>query len=307
MILLVMPYRAGLCSRPHDRHRPAMTDQTTDASAPVPPAPPPADAYQPYVPPPSTMPQAVMVPLGLADPLRWLARGWRDFRAAPGIGLFYGACFWAMAALLALVFRNQPEYVMSIASGCLLIGPFLAMGLYEVSRRRELGLKPELGASLTCWDSHIRSMGMLVLVLIVLELLWGRASLVVFAVFFNTGMPSTTGVLQAIFNPENIEFVLVYLAVGGIFALLVYSTAVVSIPMILDRDTDAISAAITSIRVVFANPITMLWWGFLITLLIAIGLATWGVGLIIIGPLLGHASWHAYRGAVRWQEPAAAA
>ena len=261
--------------------------------------------YTPYVPPPSTVPQALMVPLGLADPLRWLARGARDLRAAPGIGLFYGVCFWLMAVLLTLVFRNRPEYVMSIASGCLLVGPFLAMGLYEVSRRREAGIAPELGASLTCWDKHIRSMAMLVLVLIVLELLWGRASLVVFAVFFNTGMPSTTGVLQAILNPDNLDFVLVYLAVGGVFALLVYSTAVVSIPMILDRDTDAISAAITSIRVVFANPITMLWWGLLITLLIGVGLASWGLGLIVIGPLLGHASWHAYRGAVRWQNPPA--
>ncbi|WP_051237537.1 DUF2189 domain-containing protein [Ottowia thiooxydans] len=245
-----------------------------------------------------------MVPLGLADPLRWLARGFKDFMAAPGIGIFYGVCFWAMAAVLALVFRNQPEYVMSIASGCLLIGPFLAMGLYEVSRRRERGIAPEFAASLTCWDRHMRSMAMLVLVLIVLELLWGRASLVVFAVFFNTGMPSTTGVLQAIFNPENIEFVLVYLAVGGIFALLVYSTAVVSIPMILDRDTDAISAAITSIRVVFANPITMLWWGLLIALLVLLAFIPWGLGLIVAGPLLGHASWHAYRGSVHWQEPA---
>ena len=120
-------------------------------------------------------------------------------------------------------------------------------------------------------------------------------------------MPSTAGVLQAIFNPDNLEFVLVYLAVGGVFALLVYSTAVVSIPMILDRDTDAISAAITSIRVVFANPITLFWWGFLITLLIVLALATWGAGFVLIGPLLGHASWHAYRGAVRWQEPPAAA
>ena len=76
--------------------------------------------------------------------------------------------------------------------------------------------------------------------------------------------------------------------------------------MILDRDTDAISAALTSIRVMFANPVTMLWWGLLITLLIGIGLATWGLGLVVIGPLLGHASWHAYRGAVRWQEPPAA-
>ncbi|MET4580211.1 DUF2189 domain-containing protein [Ottowia thiooxydans] len=258
--------------------------------------------YVPYVPPPSAVPSAVMTPLGLGDPLRWLARGFKDFIAAPGIGVFYGICFWAMAAVLSLVFRRQPEYVMSIASGCLLIGPFLAMGLYEVSRRREQAIATDFSASLTCWDRHIRSMAMLVLVLIVLELLWGRASLVVFAVFFNTGMPSTTGVLQAIFNPDNMEFVLVYLTVGGIFALLVYSTAVVSIPMILDRDTDAISAAITSIRVVFANPVTMLWWGLLIVLLVTLALIPWGLGLIIAGPLLGHASWHAYRGSVRWQE-----
>lgn len=284
-------------------HAPVPADQHADA----PPASPASGAggYVPYVPPPSTAPQALMVPLGLADPLRWLAKGARDFIAAPGIGLFYGFCFWAMAALLMLVFRSKPEYVMSMASGCLLVGPFLAMGLYEVSRRREQGLRPELGASLTCWDSHMRSMAMLVLVLIVLELLWGRASLVVFAVFFNTGMPSTTGVLQAIFNPDNFEFVLVYLAVGGLFALLVYSTAVVSIPMILDRDTDAVSAAITSIRVVLANPVTMLWWGLLITILIVLAFIPWGLGLMVIGPLLGHASWHAYRGAVRWQAPAA--
>lgn len=245
-----------------------------------------------------------MVPLGLADPLRWLRRGAEDFIAAPGIGVFYGLCFWCMGLVLGFVFRNKPEYVMSIASGCLLVGPFLAMGLYEVSRRREQGIAPELPASLTCWDQHIRSMAMLVLVLMVLELLWGRASLVVFAVFFNTGMPSTAGVLEAIFNPENIEFVLVYLAVGGVFALLVYSTAVVSIPMILDRDTDAISAAITSIRVVFANPLTLAWWGLLITALVAVALVSWwGLALIVIGPWLGHASWHAYRGAVRWNDP----
>ncbi len=256
----------------------------------------------PYVPPPPIGPQALMTALGLGAPFGWLAAGWRDLRAHPGIGLFYGVCFWLMALTLGAVFRAKPEYTLTIASGCLLVGPFLAMGLYEVSRRRERGLTPELSASLTCWDAHLRSMGMLVLVLIVLELLWGRASLVVFAVFFNTGMPSTTGVIRAVFNPDNLEFVAVYLAVGGMFAALVFSTAVVSIPMILDRDTDAISAAITSIRVVFSNPGVMLLWGVLLTALIAAALLPWGLGLILIGPLLGHASWHAYRGAVRWQE-----
>lgn len=243
-----------------------------------------------------------MVPLGWGAPFGWLALGWRDLKAHPGIGAFYGCCFWAMAFTLGFVFRAKPEYTMSIASGCLLVGPFLAMGLYEASRRRERGLTPDLGSSITCWDAHLRSMGMLVLVLIVLELLWGRASLVVFAVFFNTGMPSTTGVLNAVFNPENWEFVAVYLAVGGVFAALVYSTAVVSIPMILDRDTDAISAAITSIRVVAENTGVMLLWGAILTALVALALLPWGLGLVLIGPLLGHASWHAYRASVAWQE-----
>jgi uncharacterized membrane protein len=245
-----------------------------------------------------------LLPLGLLDPWRWLRRGASDLLAAKAIGLFYGLCFWLMAAVLGAVFRNLPEYTLSIASGCLLVGPCLALGLYEVSRRRESGLRPSLALSLTCWDRHLGSMGLLVLVLIVLELLWGRASLVVFAVFFNTGMPSTTGVLQAVFNPENWEFLLVYGLVGGTFAALVYGVSVVAIPMILDRDTDAISASITSLQVVFENPLVMLCWGLLITGLIAVALLPWGLGLVLVGPWLGHASWHAYRGTVRWHHPA---
>ncbi len=256
----------------------------------------------PYVPPPPVGPQALMVPLGFGAPFGWLASGWRDLKAQIGIGIFYGLCFWVMAITLAAVFRAKPEYTLSMASGCLLVGPLLALGLYEVSRRREQGLTPELASSLTCWRTHIRSLGLLVLVLTVLELLWGRTSLVVFAVFFNTGMPSTTGVIKAVFNPDNWEFLAVYLVVGGVFATLVFATCVVSIPMILDRDTDAITATITSIRVVFANPGVMLLWGVLISALIAVALLPWGLGLILIGPLLGHASWHAYRGAVRWRE-----
>lgn len=261
----------------------------------------------PYVPPPSEAPAKEIIALRLSDPFRWLARGARDLWAEKGIGLFYGMCFLAMALVLGAVFRNSPEYAMSIASGCLLVGPFLAMGLYEVSRRRERGLAPELSASLTCWDSHLGSMGMLVLVLIVLELLWGRASLVVFAVFFNTGMPSTTGVIQAVFNPENWEFLAVYLLVGGVFAGLVFATAVVSIPMILDRDTDAISAAIASMQVVFENTGVMILWGLVLTALVVVALIPWGLGLLLVGPWLGHASWHAYRGAIQWLDDPAPA
>lgn len=235
------------------------------------------------------------------DPFVWLNAGARDLAAAWKVSLVFGVCFWLMAVLLGAVFRSLPEYTMSFVSGCFLVGPFLAMGLYESSRRRAVGQPQDLGASLTCWDTHLGSMGMLVLVLVVLELLWGRASLVVFAVFFNTGMPSTTGVLQAIFNPDNWEFVVAYAAVGGAFAVLVFGTAVVSIPMILDRGTDAISAAITSLEVVFHNTGVMLLWGVLLTVLVVLAMwLPWSLGLLVVGPWLGHASWHAYRGAVQW-------
>ena len=258
---------------------------------------------RPYAPPPQVGAQARFISLPLSAPWRGLGLGLGELKASRGFGLLSGTVFWLMAQVLALVFRRSPEYTLSMVSGCLLVGPFLAMGLYEVSRRREQGLPQSLAASLTCWDGHIRSMSMLVLVLLVLELLWGRASLVVFAVFFNPGMPSTTGVLEAIFNPDNLEFVAVYLFVGGVFATLVYAISAVSIPMILDRDTDAISAGITSVRVFFGELAVMLLWGLLLSLLVVLSfLSPWMLGLIVVGPWLGHASWHAYRGAVAWPQ-----
>lgn len=145
---------------------------------------------------------------------------------------------------------------------------------------------------------------MLVLVLLLLELLWGRASLVVFAVFFNTAMPTTAGVLQAVFNPKNWQFIVVYTMVGGVFAGLVFSTCVVSIPMILDRDTDAISAGIASMEVVASRTGTMLVWGILIVALVLGALMLpWALGLLVVGPWLGHASWHVYRGCFAWRAP----
>ena len=239
--------------------------------------------------------------IGFLAPFHWLRLGWGDMMAAPVIGLFYGACFWLMALTLGAVFRNAPEYAMSVVSGCFIAGPFLAMGLYESSRRRELGLAQDFGASLTCWDRRLSSMGTLVLVLVLLELLWGRASLVVFALFFNTGMPSTSSVMDAVFNPANWEFVAVYLVVGGVFAGLAFSTCVVSIPMILDRDTDAISAGVASMEVVATRTGPMLLWGGLIVALVGGALwLPWSLALVVVGPWIGHASWQAYRGSLAW-------
>lgn len=238
-------------------------------------------------------------PIAAWAPFGWLRAGWRDVQRAWGVALFYGLSFWAMAQVLAWVFKASPEYTMSIASGCLLVGPFLAMGLYDTSRRLERGQSPDLGQSITCWDKQLGSMGMLVFVLIVLELLWGRASLVVFAVFFNTGMPSTTGVLQAVFSLQNWEFLLAYTVVGGIFAAVVFGSTVVALPLMLDRGTDALTAAITSFKVVTSQPGVLLLWAVLITALVAAALVVpWQLPLVVVGPWLGCATWHAYRASV---------
>lgn len=261
-------------------------------------------SYQRYVPPEVLEPEFKIANLQPYLPFQWLFLGFKDLIAHWGIALFYGVSFWMMYWILMLIFKHQPEYTMSIISGCLLVGPFLTMGLYEVSRRRETGETNSLGASASSWEPHIKSMSMLVLVLIVLELLWGRASLVVFAVFFDTGFPSTSSVIEAVFNQNNLEFVMAYTMVGGIFAFLVFSSSVVSIPLILDRDSDAISACITSIRVVLKNPLTMLVWGSLLTILVIASLLPKGLGIILVGPWLGHATWYAYKSAVNWKNPA---
>lgn len=233
-------------------------------------------------------------------PFNWLRLGWFDMTANLGTSLFYGLPFWCMALVLHGVFHTEPEYAMTVVSACLLFGPFVAMGLYDFSRRREQGLTPSFMGSLICWQKHLRSMGMLVGVLLVLTLLWGRASLIVTALFFNTNMPADFNVIGAAFNADNWEFLIAYTLVGGAFAVLVFSLLAVSVPMILDRDTDAISAAITSIEVVSKNSAVMMLWALLIALLVGISvMLPFAIGTVVVGPLLGHASWHAYRESAR--------
>jgi uncharacterized membrane protein len=259
------------------------------------------ESTQPYVPPASeAAPKQIRV-LPWSAPFVWLKLGWSDIAARPLTSLFYGLPLWCMALVLDAVFEFESEYAMMAVSVCLLLGPFVAMGFYDVSRRRELGLATDFMGSLTCWKQHLRSMGMLTGVLLVLALIWGRASLVVTALFFNTIMPSDFDVMGAALNADNWAFVIVYALVGCAFGALVFGLAVVSVPMILDRDTDAITAAITSMEVVGKNTAVMLLWASLIALLIGISvLMPISLALLVVGPLLGHASWHAYRASVRW-------
>ena len=249
-------------------------------------------------PPDNGGPRIRLKELHFRDPLRWLALGWADFRRAPGIGLFYGCVFMAMGWLLLQVYRSAPAYTMALSAGFLLMGPFLCLGLYQVSQQLEQGKMPDLGQSLMAWDTRTAQLGIFGFVLLVLEMLWGRATLVIFAVSFE-GMPDLQGgSLLALISPENIGFLAAWALVGSVFAGLIFSVSVVAIPMLLDRSTDAITAGLTSLLLVLREPPVMLWWGFLITLLTVLAMLPGFAGLLIVGPGLGHASWHAYRSAV---------
>ena len=243
-------------------------------------------------------PATVLNTVRWSDPLRWLRAGWRDLLRAPGIGLFYGACFTLMGWALLLVFRSSPAYVLALSGGFLLVGPFMCLGMYRVSQRLEDGEPPGFADSVLAWRARTGQLAIFGVVLLVLEMLWARATLVVFAVTFD-GLPDFQGSLMALVSGENLVFLLVWLVLGALFATLIYSVSVVSMPMILHRRTDAISAGLTSMRLVLTQTPVMLFWGVCIATLVFLAMLPGFVGLLVVGPVLGHASWHAYRAAVR--------
>ena len=230
-----------------------------------------------------------------SDPIQWLKLGWADFKRCPRIGLFYGMCFFVMGHALLALFQKAPEYLLALSAGFLLMGPFLCLGLYDASKAMQThSHRPSLRASLQAWRPTRGTMAIFAGVLLILEMLWGRAALVVFAVSFNN-MPDKANLLAMLLDPENIGFVITYCVVGGVFASLIFVTSVISIPMIMDRQVDAVSAGLTSIRACLQNPGVMLLWGALITGIIGLAMLPVFLGLLIAGPVIGHATWHAYR------------
>jgi uncharacterized membrane protein len=229
-----------------------------------------------------------------AAPLRWLAAGWRDLRAAPAASLFYGAAFALMGWLIYFVFRRAHEYTSALTAGFLLLGPFLCTGLYDISRRLAAGQRVSLSETMTAWRANLGAFSLFALILTVVMLVWARASLVTFALFFSSGMPSLSGFLGRVASPEHWDFVLTYFAVGSLFATIVFALSVVSVPLMLARGTDTIVAAITSVRALAANPLPLLLWAALIVVVVGAGFATLFFGLLVAVPVVGHATWHAY-------------
>jgi uncharacterized membrane protein len=242
------------------------------------------------------------------DPLRWLHAGWLDFRDQPAIGLFYGACFVLMGWALVAMAAYQPAYVLALAGGFMLMSPFLCLGLYEASRGRESGRPTTLWRTLTTWRRNLSALAIFCVVLLVLEMLWSRSALVIFAVSFTT-IPEATNWMEMLLDPQNLGFVVTYLGVGVLFASLIFATSVVSMPMLIDHDddtkADAITAGLTSIRVCLEQPGVMLCWAVLIAVSVGLAMLPGFLGLLVVAPVIGHASWHAYRSIVVRVSPSA--
>jgi uncharacterized membrane protein len=231
---------------------------------------------------------------GMDAPWRWLRAGLADLRAAPAASLFYGAVLALMGFLLTRYHAGAVE--LAFTTGFLLVGPFLVIGLYDVSRRRERGEAPRLAPTLTAWRANAPAIGFYALVLTLTLAVWIRVSVVVVALFFPDGVPDAADFLRA---PEAWVFVLAYAGAGAGLALLVYATSAVSLPMLLDREEmDVISAMIVSFNVLRRNFAPMMLWAAMIVALTALGFASWYLGLVVTLPLVGHGAWHAYREAV---------
>lgn len=233
----------------------------------------------------------------------WLRLGWRDLRKAPGDSLFYGAAFVLMGYLLTLYFSLAPEFVITLSTLFLLAGPFLAIGLYDIARQLEYyrGSRIDLAKSMTAWRHNLPSFTLYAALLAVLVFGWFRVSLLMFALFYETAVPTFDALLADLFNPANLSFLVAYFGTGFLFATLVFALSAVSIPMMLDREVDAITAMIASLQAVYRNLLTMLVWAGMIVLLTAIGFATYFIGLMITVPLIGLATWHAYRALIAYE------
>ncbi|MBT8053905.1 MAG: DUF2189 domain-containing protein [Gammaproteobacteria bacterium] len=223
--------------------------------------------------------------------MKWLASGWQDYRAAPGLSLAWGIFCWALSVVITFVAWKAGGWVLLISalSGFVFIAPLLAFGMYSVSRQLCLGNKPSLGWTLKAVSRPFTNSLIFTLVLLIVFLLWARAGTMVHIFFPSDGQ-------------VKFEDLALYLgvgsAVGSVFASICFAASVFSLPFIANRDADVITAVVSSVNAVLRNRWTMAFWAVLIVIFTAIGFATAFLGFIVIIPLLGYATWHGYRDAL---------
>lgn len=236
-----------------------------------------------------------------------LAEGAREMRATGYHGIGYGIVFVLMGYAVALLYQELWQLMMGLTAAFFLMGPFICCGIYDLSRQKELGRKPDFGASLGCWSRNWKSIAFFAAILTFLMIVWMRVSVVLFALFATHNYPELKDMIGKIISMDNLEFLAVWLAVGFVFAALAFAISVVSMPMMLDRDADTIEAIATSAVTLWSNPGAMLVWAITIAVLIGASLVFFLPLLALTAPLVGHTTWKVYKALVPAGAPSAMA
>ncbi|GEP55077.1 DUF2189 domain-containing protein [Reyranella soli] len=234
----------------------------------------------------------------------WLGAGWRDLWMAPLHSLAFGAAAviagWLVIALL--LWRDLPYLVLPISAGFFFVGPFMAVGLYEISRRLENGLLVDAESTFLAWRRNPDQIALMGTVLLLLHLAWMRAAQLLFALFDWRTVPSWGHFLDlAWYSARNLPFLAIGVTIGASLAALAFAIGAFSMPYLLDRrDANLFEAIATSVAAVRLNLRPMLLWAGLIVVLVALAMVPGLLGLVIVLPVVAHASWHAYRDIVRF-------
>jgi uncharacterized membrane protein len=233
--------------------------------------------------------------VGFAQPFTWLRLGWRDLHACFGPSLLHGLLV-AIGGLAIVALTLRAWLLMPGAlTGFLLIGPILCTGLYELSRRRAAGERPRLGHAIEAWRRGTRPLVALGLLLFIAATAWVLVSAALFKLFVTVPLDSPLRFLRYAVAGQGGWLFFLWLLAGGLGAALVFSLTVVSAPLLLDRRVSLRTALLASVRAVGDNPAPMALWAALIMLATVFSMATLMMGFVFAVPVIGHASWHAYR------------
>lgn len=229
-------------------------------------------------------------------PLLWLRLGWQDMQRTPLLSLGYGALFALLGFALTHSGWGNAQLPLTLTSGFLMVAPFLAVVFYDLSRQAEHHHAPRLLHIIKPLRANGASIGLYALLLGFVLSIWERLSAILLAAAVSDELVSFQGFSQALLSDSGqLNVLLPYLAVGVLLAALVFSLSVVSLPMMLHRKVDLATALMTSLWVVRTNPVLMLEWAIIIAGLSALGFATSFIGMVVVFPLIGHATWHVYR------------
>ena len=238
---------------------------------------------------------AVPQPLPAGSAFRWLLEGFEEMRLTGFRSLFYGLVFVVMGYAIQTVYDNLWQMTMGLTAGFFLMGPFICCGIYDLSRQKERGFKPNLSASTLSWMRNWKSIAFFAAMLTFFMIVWARVSVVLFALFGAHNYPELHDMIAKIISLENIEFLLVWAGAGFVFASIVFAISVVSVPMLLDRGSDTMEAVFTSVKALWANPLAMLVWAVTIVVILGFSLVVFMPLLVFTAPLVGHATWRVYK------------